>query len=83
MTHILARAKLFRMLAGGFWAHNRHLGWHPIDEYRYRQESRQTRPNITAVEDHTEAADTARVILLIALLTGCVMSIVLLQWGLP
>lgn len=82
MTHILARLKLFRMIAGGFWAHNRHLGWHPIDAYRFRQESRHPSQNITSVEDHTDASDTARVVLLIALLTGCVMAIVIAQWGL-
>lgn len=83
MTHILARAKLFRMIAGGFWAHNKHIGWHPIDALNYRQWSRHPGTNILAVEDHTEAADTARVVLLISLLTGCVMALVVAQWGLP
>jgi len=83
MTHILARLKLFRMIAGGFWAHNRGIGWHPIDADQFRWWSRCAPSNITAVEDHTEAADTARVVLLISLLTGCVLAIVLIQWGLP
>lgn len=80
---LLARIRLVRMLAGGYWAHNVHLGWHPIGAHRYRAESNTRSPNIVEVENNTESSDTARVVLLIALLSGVVMAIVVLQWGLP
>lgn len=80
---LLVRIRLVRMLIGGYWAHNVHLGWHPIGAHRYRAESNSRAYNILAIEDNRDAADTARVVALIVLLSSVVMAIVLMQWGLP
>ena len=80
---ILCRAQFVRMFLGGFWAYDVRLGWFPITELRYQQEMRNRHPNIERVEDRRYDSDVARGIACIALLSGVVMAIVILQWGLP